>query len=164
VISASFDESIRVWNIAAGKLVRTLTGHTEAVVGLDVKRDLLASSSDDKSVRLWRLSDGAHLRTMTEGNDHVYAVRLSTDAQWVVSGGREKGALGTLWKEVFGVKQTGSHDPTVRIWRARDGALMQAIADHADDVRFVALSRDGRWLATSSADKTVKLYSLSVRR
>jgi WD40 repeat protein len=160
VLSASFDRTVRVWSIASGKTVRTLTGHGQAVVGLSVKRDLIATGSDDSSIKLWRLSDGKLLHTLTGGSNHVYATAISTDGQWVVSGGRERGAIGTMWKQMTGTSEEAEHDPTARLWRARDGALIQTFADHADDVRSVAISNDTRWMATGSADKTMKLYEL----
>ncbi|MDP9361741.1 MAG: WD40 domain-containing protein [Acidobacteriota bacterium] len=40
------------------------------------------------------LKDGALLRTIDASN-HVYSVAFSPDGQWLASGGRECGALGT---------------------------------------------------------------------
>jgi WD40 repeat protein len=55
----------------------------------------------------------------------------------------------------------GANDPTIRLWRVSDGALLQAIAEHKDDVWSVAISPDGKWLASSSEDETVKLFRLT---
>jgi WD40 repeat protein len=60
----------------------------------------------------------------------------------------------------MGPRLSGARKPTIRLWRVSDGALLQAIAEHDDDVWSVAFSSDGRWLASSSADGTVKLYRL----
>jgi WD40 repeat protein len=136
-----------------------LLGSKEAVVSIDFSPNgqMLASGGDDSSIRIWRVKDGALLRTIETPN-HVYSVAFSADGQWLASGGRERGALGTLWKQIAGPGST--HGTTVRLWRVRDGALQQELAGHADEVMYVALSRDGKWLASSSEDKTVALWRL----
>jgi WD40 repeat protein len=159
IASGSFDKTIKIWRSDSGSLVRTLAGSKEAVVGIDFSPNgqMLASGGDDSSIRIWRVSDGALLRTIETPN-HVYSVAFSADGQWLASGGRERGALGTLWKQIAGPSSTP--DPTVRLWRVRDGALLQELAGHSDEVMHVALSRDGKWLASSSDDRTVALWRL----
>ena len=100
---------------------------------------------------------------LTGGSNHVYSVAFSPDGRWLASGGREKGALGTLWKQVTGNRLRGATAPTVRLWRVHDGALQQALAGHRDDVWSVAFSPDGKWLATSGADRRVVVWALQVK-
>ena len=104
------------------RLVRTLTGHEQAIVGFAFSPDgrLIASGSDDSTIRLWRLADGALIRTTPAAN-HVYTIAFSPDGRWLASGGREKGALGTLWKQIAPDRLRGSVEPTVRLWRVSDG-------------------------------------------
>jgi WD40 repeat protein len=156
IASSSFDRTIKLWAADSGALLRTLTGHKQAVVGLAFSPagDLIASGSDDSSVKLWRVSDGRLLKTLTGGTDHVYTVAFSPDGQWLASGGREP-----VWDH-FVANLGGSPGTTVRLWRVRDGALQQRLGEHENDVRSVAFSADGRWLVTSSEDKTAKLWQL----
>jgi WD40 repeat protein len=53
--TGSHDNTARLWNVATGQAVRTLTGHTGAVFGVAFSPDgtLLATSSGDKKARLW---------------------------------------------------------------------------------------------------------------
>jgi WD40 repeat protein len=157
VASASFDRTVRIWDVATGAVVRTLTGHKQAVVGLAYSPDgkFIATGSDDSTVRLWRTADGALLRTLANGN-HAYKVAYSGDGRWLVSGGRARGAIGTLWHNVTGL---GGEKEAIRLWRFSDGALVGAIALRGD-VSSVAVSRDGRWLAAATDGSGIMLWRL----
>lgn len=54
--SASYDQTIRIWDIKTGTLLQTLEGHTDRVTSLSIHPNgkLLLSGSDDKTVRLWK--------------------------------------------------------------------------------------------------------------
>jgi WD40 repeat protein len=55
--SGSIEQTARLWDIATGRGVRTLTGHTGRVAGVAFSPDgtLLATSSIDQTARLWAL-------------------------------------------------------------------------------------------------------------
>ncbi|MBW4597980.1 MAG: hypothetical protein KME46_35030 [Brasilonema angustatum HA4187-MV1] len=54
IASASRDKTVRLWNLQ-GQLLKTLSGHSEAVWGVALSPDgkTIASASSDKTVRLW---------------------------------------------------------------------------------------------------------------
>jgi WD40 repeat protein len=62
--SGSFDESVRLWDPHARKVVAELRGHDGAVYGLMFSPNgaLLASCSADGTVRLWRVAEAADAR------------------------------------------------------------------------------------------------------
>jgi len=154
--SCSFDYSVRLWDAERERAVKTLPGHKQSCVGLDYSPDgqILASGGDDSTIRFWRASDGMPLRTIENGR-HVDKLAFSPNGQWLASGGHPHGEIGELWHQVTG--GGGGEGGAVRIWRAKDGALVASLP-HPDDVYYVAFSRDGHWLVTSGEDSRFRLW------
>jgi WD40 repeat protein len=70
--SGSADNTIKLWDVATGSEVRTLTGHTDDVNSVAFSPDgrLLASgpwdkTGWDKTIKLWDVATGSEVRTLT---------------------------------------------------------------------------------------------------
>ena len=59
--SGSFDNTIRLWNVKTGGLLKELRGHTHWVMSVTYRSDgrELASGSDDNTIRLWNVETGS---------------------------------------------------------------------------------------------------------
>jgi WD40 repeat protein len=55
--SGSWDKTIKIWEVATGKELRTLTGHSQTVFSVVYSPDgrYLASGSADKTIKIWRV-------------------------------------------------------------------------------------------------------------
>ncbi|KAK0715870.1 WD40-repeat-containing domain protein [Lasiosphaeris hirsuta] len=56
MVSAAMDDSVRVWDLNAGRCIGMLEGHTASVRTLQVEDNILATGSMDATIRLWDLS------------------------------------------------------------------------------------------------------------
>ena len=67
--SASWDNTVRVWDASSGVCLRVLEGHTRGVYSVTALGDgRLASASNDNTVRVWDASSGVCLETVLRGS------------------------------------------------------------------------------------------------
>lgn len=93
------DGTVRVWDLAEGTAMRTLIGHTNVILSVDVAdaASATAVSADLAGVtRIWDLSSGRCLRTFSGEPDADLQVLVSGDARLVVRSGRRAADAWTL--------------------------------------------------------------------
>ena len=83
------ENPIYEWDIATGRKLRELTGHTYAVFGLDYSPDgkYLVSASFDGSVRLWDAERGVEIDRVTGEGFATRAIFSPDGSQVLVAGG-----------------------------------------------------------------------------
>jgi len=66
-VSASGDQTLKVWDLETGRALRTLEGHSGYVWGVAVTADgkRAVSASYDKTLKVWDLESGLALATFT---------------------------------------------------------------------------------------------------
>jgi WD40 repeat protein/uncharacterized caspase-like protein len=138
--SASFDQTVKLWNTQNGKLIKTLSGHQAQILSVAFSRNgkLLAASTADGNVTLWQLSNNSLLKTLKGHPNNVTTVTFTPDNQII----------------------TASTDGRIKFWQV-DGKLLRDIPAHTSTVYRVAVSQDGKILASASGDRTVKLWRIA---
>ena len=65
-VSASWDDTLKVWDVASGQALRTLAGHTSWVNAVALTPDgrLAVSASEDYTLKVWDVASGQELRTL----------------------------------------------------------------------------------------------------
>ena len=143
--TGGYDRKIQLWSMDDGKLVRTLTGHNGAIYDLDfdATSQILASASADETIKIWRVDSGERLDTFGQCEAEQFAVRFDSPRNRVLAAGADRRVR--VWKLLSLDKPSVS--PMLYSTFAHEGSVTQ-----------LALSKNGRFLATASEDKTVKLW------
>ncbi|KAF4586596.1 hypothetical protein EYR40_010608 [Pleurotus pulmonarius] len=94
--SASWDNSVRIWDGRTGAYVATLRGHVGAVYRLAWSADsrMVVSASKDSTLKIWDLKTYKIKTDLPGHTDEVYCVDFVADK--VVSGGRDRTLK--IWK------------------------------------------------------------------
>ncbi|AMD22536.1 HHL234Cp [Eremothecium sinecaudum] len=92
IVSASFDNSIKLWDGRDGKFISTFRGHVASVYQVAWSSDcrLLVSCSKDTTLKVWDLRTKKLSVDLPGHRDEVYTVDWSVDGKRVCSGGKDK--------------------------------------------------------------------------
>jgi WD40 repeat protein len=140
--TGSFDHSVRLWDAANGKMIRTLAGHQDLVLGVAFRGDgkQLASASSDKTARIWDPATGKELFALKHAN--------IVDAVAFNPAGTQLATVG--------------HDGLLRIWDTAKGTQIREIKAHTTANLLasycLAWDKDGKQIATGGLDQTIKLW------
>lgn len=138
--SASFDKTVRLWDVKSGKVLHTFTGHSDFVyaVAFSPKGDWYATASKDRTGRVIDAATGASRLTFSGMNEEVLAVTVRPDGQQVVTSGFESQLF---W------------------WDAATGERVRRQGGHDVAVHEIAFDRDGKLAVTAGADRTVRVWN-----
>jgi len=141
IVTASFDNSLRVWDAEKRESVQTLNGHTGIVLALAISKDgkRIASGALDKTIKLRTPDSEKPTHNLTGHGSQIYGLAFSPD--------------GNLLASV-------SNDKTVRLWDMKTNKLLKTLSTQGGAVYAVAFTSDGKSLLTGSADRTVRLINV----
>jgi cytochrome c len=135
--SAGFDQSMIVWDPAAGRARAVVRWHAGAVNALAPLPDGgFASAGEDARIALWPAAPRAQPARVLQGHtEPVASLALSPDARLLAS---------AAW------------DGTARVWALANGEA-RVLEGHRGNVNAVAFRPDGM-LATAGFDGTIRLW------
>jgi WD40 repeat protein len=145
ILSGSADDTVKLWDAATGRLLRTFFGHTFPVGSVAFSPDgrRAISGSRDGTIKLWDVVTGKLLRTTDATEDRVLSVAFSPDGKMILSGDRLN---------------------EIKLWNTATGRLIHTFSGHSQGVSSVAFSPDGTRVFSGSHDHTIKVWDTSTAR
>jgi len=140
IVSASFDRTIKLWDVATGALLRSFAGHEGEIWAVAVTPDgrRIVSGGGDDAIKVWDMATGALLRSIASGQGGVVAsLAVTPDSRHVIAGGYG-GAIG--------------------LWDLETGALIRRFEDHPGAVLALAVTPDGRQVISGGHGSSLKLW------
>ncbi|EJP64243.1 hypothetical protein ACQRIT_000160 [Beauveria bassiana] len=144
-LSASWDKTLRLWELATGTTTRRFVGHTNDVLSVSFSADnrQIVSGSRDRTIKLWNtLGDCKYTISEKGHTEWVSCVRFSPNPQnpVIVSSG---------W------------DKLVKVWELSSCKLQTDHIGHTGYINTVTISPDGSLCASGGKDGTTMLWDLN---
>jgi dipeptidyl aminopeptidase/acylaminoacyl peptidase len=182
IITASDDNTARIWETASGKLLHTLKKHADYVISAQFSPDgkYITTASYDNTARIWETASGKLLHTLKKHNESVTSAQFSPDGKYIITTSRDETAR--IWETASGKLLhtiegnytvnstqfspdgifflTTSYD-TARIWETVSGKLLHTLKGHTSIVKSGQFSPDGKYVVTASYDKTARIWETS---
>ncbi|MEO1185107.1 MAG: WD40 repeat domain-containing protein, partial [Cyanobacteria bacterium J06636_27] len=181
-IASGGDNTVKLWDISTGKLIKTIKAHSLTVTSVSFSPDgktIASASIGEPIVKLWDVSTGKLIKTFKGHSVGIWSVSFSPDGKtiasasdkvklWNVSTGKElktlKGHSDTVKSVSFSPDgktiASASWDKTVKIWDIRTGKELKTLKGHSNFVNSVSFSPNGKTIASASSDQTVKLWDI----
>jgi len=144
-LSASWDGTLRLWDLTYGTCPRRFVGHTKDIMSVAFSADnrQIVSGSRDKTIKLWNTLGECKYTIYDGHSDWVSCVQFSPNAAnpVIVSAG---------W------------DRVVKVWSLTDEfKLRKNLTGHTGYINAVTVSPDGSLCASGGKDGTAMLWDLN---
>ncbi|BFZ18326.1 hypothetical protein BsWGS_21365 [Bradybaena similaris] len=171
IASGGVDKIVRIWQMtldseekARVDFLSNLRRHTATVNVVRFSRngELLATAGDDSTIILWKLND------VPAPSNNIFAEDdVEEDKETWVCHKTLRGHLGDVvdlsWSKDNNYLVSGSVDNCAILWDVAKGVKYALFKEHKSYVQGVAFDPLGNYVATLSADRSLRLYNFNTK-
>lgn len=167
--------------ISAQRLIKTMSGHTNAISSLDFSESgkMICTGSWDKTIRVWNPATGETSRIIETGKNIVFTTAISKDAKTIACGNWSQKI--NFYSVVSGdvIKSFKAHSfktndlcyspdgksllsvgiDTIKLWDAASNALIASMTGHKGDINRAIFSPDSRTIVSVAYDGVVNVWN-----
>jgi len=166
LISCSSDLTLKLWDSTSGySIFKTLHGHDHTISSVRFvppRGDLAVSCSRDRAIKVWDVSSGYCVRTIANAhNDWIKSVSSSDDGAWYLSAGMDQ--VARIWdaqgKSAESRYELRGHEHVIECSVFAPISAYPFLAEIAQAPKMKISVEPGKFVATGSRDKTIRLWS-----
>lgn len=181
IATASFDQTVRLWDAIAGRPIGTFKGHSDFVndVAFTLDGESVLSVGKDRAIKRFDAQSLSGQRTYSGHNEDVLALAVRPDGAGFVTAGDEPqirwwdfdaqtptrrvgGHSGPVFQLGFSANGkrliSASGDHGVRLWDGKTGTFQRALPGTTEWQFAAALSHDGKLAAAGGWDGIVRVW------
>jgi len=149
LITAGDDAALKVWDVFTGDLLQDYTDFTGVVGGVTFSPDGKQFAFSDGSLHVWQVGLNSGDAGSTIVNQEIFAIPAALSNVFSPDGKMIAGSSGSV-----------TSGNVIKLWDATSGRELLTLHGHTSWVMGLAFSPDGKSLASTSLDGTVKVWSL----
>lgn len=143
IVTAGSDRRLKIWNAETRTLQGEIALEAGTATSLSVRNNHAVTSHADGTVAVYDLDSRSRLYSFKRNDASVWSAVFAGSEDRIAAAG---------------------HDWTVALWQTGSPSAPEALLQgHENAVQALAVDPAGRWLASGSADSTVKLWNLESR-
>jgi len=154
LVSGSTDKTVKIWNWRKGGLIKTLIGHRGWTPFVIFSPDgkYLFSGSKNRIIKIWNTQTWKEVKVLKK-DFGISSLAFSPKGTFLAAG--------------FSGLINNPNENIIKIWKTEDiihKANYKTIATlkgHANAVKSLDFSKDGRFLVSGSSDNTCKIWNTS---